>query len=87
MSIYLFNGDSGDQVAFWSENKLQGSIQVLANDSFWGAAGPDIQPGHNQTFPFYFVIIPSTATVHNGETSEPTFIGIRAYLYLVCAQV
>lgn len=75
--IYLFNGQTGDQVYYWEENKLQGSIQVSTNDSFWGAAALNIQPGHNQSFPYYFVIIPSTATVHNGETSEPTFTGIR----------
>lgn len=76
--IYLFNGDSGDQVGLWTENKLQGSIQVQVNDTFWGAAGPAIQPNHNQSFSFYFVIIPSTAVVHNGETSEATFTGVRA---------
>jgi len=75
--IYLFNGDSGNQIGFWDENKLQGSIQIQANDTFWGAAGPNIRPNHNQSFPLYFVIIPSTALVHHGETSEPTFTGVR----------
>lgn len=81
VSIYLFNGDSGQQIGHWVENKRQGSIQINANDTFWGAAGSQIQPGHNQSFPFYFVILPTTATVHQGESTEPAFTGIRKYLF------
>jgi hypothetical protein len=77
VGIYLFSADSGNQIGQWVENKTRGSIQVRVNDTFWGTDGPSIQSGHNQTFSFYFVIIPSTATVHNGETSEPVFTAIR----------
>ena len=52
-----------------------------ANDSIWGATGARLASGKNASYPLYFVIIAETATVGNGEPSEPIFTALRMFSF------
>ncbi|KAF8333534.1 uncharacterized protein EI90DRAFT_2970988 [Cantharellus anzutake] len=80
VDIYLLSANSDQTLAHWTLPKQQGTLQVLANDTFWGTQGLSIQSGQNQSYPFNFVILPTTATLHFGERTEPTFTGIQTAL-------
>lgn len=78
--MYLFHGDTDEQVETWLRQPYgEGHLAFLPNDTWWGPKGLDIQPGMNQTQPFFFVLVPNGTNVESG-VSQATFTATRMFI-------
>lgn len=82
VDVFMVRADSGEHLLHFVDlpnptNGLAGFQQVQANDTWWSKDGPN-WPGHNVSFPFYFVIVRSDQTFGQG-IPQPTFTAVREY--------
>ncbi|KAF5370984.1 hypothetical protein D9615_010002 [Tricholomella constricta] len=80
VDIFLFHGDSRQQILHYRKvpnpSDQAGRINAQVNDSWWGANGARWN-GKNQSFPFYWVLIPSDKTLDGNQIAQPTFTAVQ----------
>ncbi|KAG5643621.1 hypothetical protein DXG03_000588 [Asterophora parasitica] len=80
VDIFLFHGDSRQQILHYrnvpNPSDQAGRINAQVNDSWWGANGVKWD-GFNQSFPFYWVLIPSDKTLDGNQIAQPTFTAVQ----------
>ncbi|KAF9071238.1 hypothetical protein BDP27DRAFT_1419272 [Rhodocollybia butyracea] len=80
VNIYLFHGDSNDQILQWldvdNSNSQAGVITPQANDSWWGTNGPSYS-GANTSYPFYFAITPNTISFNAAASTQTHFTVVQ----------
>ncbi|THV03889.1 hypothetical protein K435DRAFT_851487 [Dendrothele bispora CBS 962.96] len=82
VDLFLFHGDSNDQVLHIQNhpnpiNQLQaGNFQTPVNDSWWGEEGANWN-GQNISRPFYWVVIPSTTTLDGSQPTQTHFTAVQ----------
>ncbi|KAF8517351.1 hypothetical protein BU17DRAFT_91785 [Hysterangium stoloniferum] len=80
VDIFLFHGDTDDQVAVWPQLDYPfGHLSVTPNDTWWGARGPLIESGKNQTQNFFFVMVVNGSDPSSG-ISQATFTATQTSL-------
>ncbi|WAR55375.1 hypothetical protein PtB15_6B115 [Puccinia triticina] len=73
VDIYLYNANSENPVANWTEiPNDRGMIGIYADDS-WFPPLTSWQAGRNLTFPYFFVITTAGAALTGGEQHQATF--------------
>lgn len=86
VNIYLFHGDSGQQVFsrldYPNPNDRAGDITALVNDSWWGDRGQDWR-GQDISYLFYWVITPGGQSLGANYLPQATFTAIRESLLLM----
>ena len=87
VNIYLFHGDSGEQVfsslGYPNPTNRAGDITALVNDTWWGSRGQDYK-GQNISYLFYWVITPSSQSLDSGYLPQATFTAVRKFLPMTC---
>ncbi|KAJ4481953.1 hypothetical protein J3R30DRAFT_3285633 [Lentinula aciculospora] len=80
VNIYLFHGDSNEQILeilnVDNSNNQAGLITLPANDSWWGEKGPDFS-GTNTSYAFYFGITPNTTTFDAAAHTQTHFTAVQ----------
>lgn len=83
MNIYLFHGDSGQQVFsrldYPNPTNRAGDITALVNDTWWGDRGQDYKGG-NISYLFYWVITPGGQSLGANDLPQATFTAVRKFL-------
>lgn len=83
VDIFLFRGDSGQQILHFPNTSnptdQAGLLTAQVNDSWWGTDGKNWN-GSNISYPFYWVIIRSDKTLDGNQVAQPTFTAVREYL-------
>ncbi|KAA1133749.1 hypothetical protein PGTUg99_009186 [Puccinia graminis f. sp. tritici] len=73
VDIYLYNANSENPVANWTQiPNDRGMIGIYADDS-WFPPVTSWQDGRNLTFPYFFIITNAGATLTGGEQHQATF--------------
>lgn len=79
VNVYLFHGDSGEQIMNWmsypNPTDQAGSLSTLVNDSWWGTRGTS-WAGTDVPFLFYWVITPNNEDLGN-SLPQSTFTAVR----------
>ena len=86
VNIYLFHGDSGQQVlshiGYPNPTDRAGDITALVNDSWWGDRGRDWK-GENISYLFYWVVTPRDQPSSDANFfPQATFTAVRKYLLM-----
>ena len=86
MNIYLFHGDSGQQVFshldYPNPTNRAGDITALVNDTWWGDRGTDYK-GQNISYLFYWVITPGGQSLGTNYLPQATFTAVRKFLSVI----
>jgi hypothetical protein len=90
VNVYLFRADSQQVIQSWpnqsNDQYKAGVVSAQVNDTWWGAQGTNWN-GANQSFPYYFVVIPNNADLSQTTWSpQSTFTAVRKcchHLYAV----
>jgi hypothetical protein len=82
VDIYLFHGDSLEQVLFFpnvqNPSDQAGYMTSAVNDTWFGAKGLQWN-GSNISMPFYWVLTPSGEGLDGSEIPQATFTAVREY--------
>lgn len=80
VDIFLFRGDSGQQILHFPNTSnptdQAGLLTAQVNDSWWGTDGKNWN-GSNISYPFYWVIIRSDKTLDGNQVAQPTFTAVQ----------
>lgn len=81
VNVYLFHGDSNEQVLsrlnYPNPGDRAGSLTALINDTWWGDRGQDWN-GQNISYLYYWVITPGTQTaLGSNYLPQATFAAVR----------
>ncbi|TRM64000.1 hypothetical protein BD626DRAFT_547755 [Schizophyllum amplum] len=80
VDIYLFQGDTLDQILYFSDvinpQFEAGVIRAQVNDSWWGDRGSNWD-GSNISYPFYWVVTPAGNGLDGTETTQTIFSAIQ----------
>ena len=83
MNIYLFHGDSGQQVLsrldYPNPTDRAGDLTALVNDTWWGDRGGDWS-GQNISYLFYWAITPGGQSLGANYLPQATFTAVRKSL-------
>ena len=84
VDIYLFHGDSNQQVLYFPQvtnpTDQAGYLTTPVNDTWFGSRTANEQwSGGNISLPFYWVLISSNETLDGSQRAQPTFQAVRAY--------
>ena len=83
VDIFLFRGDSGQQILYFPNTSnptdQAGLLTAQVNDTWWGTDGQNWN-GSNVSYPFYWVIIRSDKTLDGNQVAQPTFTAVRECL-------
>lgn len=86
VDIYLFHGDSGQQVLsrldYPNPTDRAGDITALVNDTWWGDRGGDWN-GQNISYLFYWVITPGGQSLGANGLPQATFTAVRKSFLLM----
>ncbi|KAJ7081572.1 hypothetical protein B0H15DRAFT_450609 [Mycena belliarum] len=81
VDVYLFHGDSLEQILFWpslvNPKGQAGSVPAQVNDSWWGDRGSN-WAGQNISYPFYFLISRAGEPLSDGtQKPQTTFSAVQ----------
>ncbi|KAF9474158.1 hypothetical protein BDN70DRAFT_936867 [Pholiota conissans] len=80
VDIFLFRADSQTEVLRFTNHSnpsdQAGSVSAQVDDRWFGEQGLDF-PGHNVSFPFYWVIIRSDKTLDGNQVPQATFTAVQ----------
>lgn len=80
VNIYLFHGDSGEQVFsrldYPNPTNRAGDITALVNDTWWGDRGTDYK-GQNISYLFYWVITPGGQSLGTDYLPQAAFTAVQ----------
>lgn len=86
VNIYLFHGDSGEQVLsqlnYPNPTDRAGDITTLVNDTWWGDRGLDWD-GQDISYLFYWVITPGGQSLGANYLPQATFTAVRKSILLM----
>lgn len=84
VNIYLFHGDSGEQVLsrldYPNPTDRAGDITALVNDSWWGDRGREWK-GQDIPYLFYWVVTANDSSLGANFLPQATFTAVRKYLF------
>jgi hypothetical protein len=91
VDIYLFHGDSQAEIYHWHNimNPVDqsGSITAQVNDTWFGSQATSWN-GQNLSYPYYWVITRSDATLDGSEIPQSTFTAVRKYqIFVPCLEI
>lgn len=85
VDIYLYSAESGRGIQNWtSVNDQAGAVDFSPGDGWWegNERADEVRTGErNQTWPFYFVVVPEGQALNGGEVHQSTFNAIREYIH------
>ncbi|KIY44766.1 hypothetical protein FISHEDRAFT_77176 [Fistulina hepatica ATCC 64428] len=80
VNIYLFNGDTLDELLAWynvtNPTGTAGLLRTQVNDTWWGTSG-DLWDGTNLTYPYYFIITRNDATLDGTQSTLSMFSAVQ----------
>jgi len=82
VDVFLFRADSLTQMLYFpnqtNPSDQAGVVRAQVNDSWWGGDGSD-WAGQNISYPYFWVIIRSDATLDGSQIPQTTFSAVREY--------